>query len=221
MTAYDAATYRRARAEGTPAQSALRLARWITTVDRDALPDYGAPVTIERDGFDVTLRLDYDEGIDLSDLGYGRFLDGVEDWRTGYERRPEPDAIPNPYRDSRNVSGGRHWYVPGEAGSLADRFDAYHKAGASRSVALDKARASLDAELRTVTDDYGPSVYVLRVTVAREGIDLGYASKGGIEIAWSDTTGTDGREYLAEVAEDIIPEAIEDAREALERLVHA
>jgi hypothetical protein len=51
--------------------------------------------------------------------------------------------------------------------------------------------------------------------VSRNGITLGRESVGGIEIAWSDVTRTDGSEYLAEVAEDIIPGAIDEAREAL------
>lgn len=216
----DTATYKRARAAGIRAQAALRLAQWIAE-DRIELPDYGSPVTIERDGFDITLSLDYDEGLSLADLGYGTFLDGIEDWRSGHEQKPDPEAIRNPYRDSRNVSNGRGWYLPGMAGTLAERFAEFHKMGASKSVALDEARASLNAELRTVTWDYGPSVYALTATASRNGIDLGSSSVGGIEIAWSDITRTDGTEYLAEVAEDIMPDAIAEAREALAGLAVA
>jgi hypothetical protein len=220
MVPYDAPTYRRARDAGHTAKNALALARWIAA-PKIELPDYGRPVTIERDGWTITLAADYDGDMSLADLGYGRFLAGVEDWRSGHEQRPEPDAIPNPYRDSRNVSGGDGWYVPGEAGSLAERADYLHKAGASKSVALDEARAMLAEEVRYVTRDYGPSVYVLTATASRKGIRLGTASVGGIEIAWNDITRTSGMEYLAEVAEDIIPEAIAEAEAALERLVTA
>lgn len=214
---YDAGTYARARADGMRAKDALRLARWIAE-DRIEVPDYGSPVTLERDGWTITLRADYDDDADtLSDLGYGTFLDGIEDWRTGYEQRPDPAAIRNPYRDSRNVSGGRSWYVPGDIQS--GWYDYCHKQGGmSKSVAWDAARERVLAELRDITTDYGPSVYVLTVTVSRAGIKLGSASVGGIEIGWSDITRTDGREYLAEVAEDLIPEAIEDAESALARL---
>lgn len=213
----DTATYARARAAGSRAIDALRLARWITE-ERTPTPDHGRPVTIERDGFTVTLSIDYDEGMSLADMGYGRFLDGRGN-DAGYQSRPDPDAIPNPYRDSRNVSGGDAWYIPGEAGSVAERAAYHRKAGASKSVALDMARETLAEELRYVTDDYGPSIYVLTATASRNGIELGSASVGGIEIAWSDITRTDGSEYFAEVADDLIPEAIADAREALKGLV--
>ncbi len=216
MTVYDPAVYRRARADGQRAIDALRLARFIAA-DRIETPDYGRPVKLDRDGFTLTLTLDYDEGMNLADLSYGRFLSGTEDWRTGYEYKPDPDAIPNPYRDSRNVSNGDGWYVPGDASS--GWYDYCRKAGMSKSVAWDAAREREREELRYVTADYGPSVYVLTVTASRNGIDLGSANVGGIEIAWSDVTRTDGSEYLAEVAEDIIPEAIAEAREALKGLL--
>lgn len=214
----DAATYARARAAGYAAKDALRLARWIAE-DRIETPDYGSPVTIERDGFEVELSLDYDEGMTLADMGYGSFEDGPEDYRSGYQQRPSPEAIPNPRRDSRNPSGARAWYIPGDMGGIEEHAAYHRKQGASKSVALDMARADMDAELRTVTWDYGPSVYVLTATASREGIELATASVGGIEIGWSDLTRTDGREYLAEIADDIIPEAIEEANVSLARLV--
>lgn len=213
----DAATYQRARADGTPAAQAVRLARWIAE-DRIETPEYGSPVTLERDGFTITLSVDYDEGLTLADLGYGTFVDGREN-DAGYQSRPDPEAVPNPYRDSRNVSNGAAWYLPGMGGTLAERAAYNHEHGASKSVALDLARESVNDELRHVTWDYGPSVYVLTVKASRNGITLGRASLGGIEIAWSDVTRTDGSEYFAEVADDLIPEAIDEAQEALKGLV--
>jgi hypothetical protein len=208
----DAATYQRARASGMRAVDALRLARWITE-DRIEVPGYGQPVTIERDGFTLTLSLDYDEGITLADLGYGTFDDGREDWRTGYWHPTVPGAIPNPNRDSRSPGNGARFYVPGDASS--GWFDYCRSQGMSKSVAWDAARQRERDEAKEVTWDYGPSVYVLTVKASRNGIELGRASLGGIEIAWSDITRTDGSEYLAEIADDLVPEAIADAREAL------
>ena len=218
MTAYDAATYRRARAEGQRAIDALRLARWIAQPKID-VPHYGSPVTLKRDGFTITLSVDYDEGYSLADMGYGTFEDGTEDWRTGYWHAETPGAIPNPNRDSRSPGNGARFYVPSEP--LSAWADYAHKHGASKSVALDDARERQQDEARRVTWDYGPAVYVLTAKVSRQGIELARESVGGIEIAWSDVTRTDGSEYLAEVAEDMIPDAIAAAREALERLVTA
>lgn len=215
MGTYDAGTYQRARADGQRAIDALRLARWIAE-PKIEVPDYGAPVTLERDGWTIRLSVDYDEGVTLADLGYGTFMEGVEDWRTGYERKPDPAAVRNPYRDSRNVSNGDGWYVPGDTQS--GWYDYCRKAGMSKAVARDAARERAEAELRDITRDYGPSVYVLTATASRDGIELGRESVGGIEIAWSPITRTSGMEYLAEVAEDIIPEAIAEAEAALARL---
>ena len=215
MAPYDADTYRRARAAGTPAKYALQLARWIVADRLDI--DIDRPLTIERDGFTVTLKATSDSYIDLEDLGYGRFEDGTED-DEGYEHPDTPGAIPNPNRDSRNIGGDSRYYVPSIP--RADRITEYRRAGMSRSVALDAARADETAELDRLSS-WGPMVVVLAATVYRAGIELGSASVGGIELAWSDITRTDGSEYLAEVADDIIPEAIDEAKEALERLAVA
>lgn len=215
----DRTIYDRARAAGIPARYALALAR---TDHHPLVPDYGSPVTFDRDGFTITATLDYDGGMTLADLGYGHFLDGSEDWRTGYERRPDPDAVPNPHRDSRNPSNGAGWYVPGAAGTLRERYAEYRRDeyGMSRAVAWDKARESVEDELRTVTDDYGPAAYVLRVEASRNGIDLGSASLGGIEVGqWDPITRSHGEAYLAEAMDDIAPEAIAEAREALAGLL--
>lgn len=215
----DTGTYERARKAGAPARYALALARSVAQRnDDDELPDYGHPVTIERDGWRLRLSVTYDDGMTLADLGYGRFLAGVEDWRTGHEARPEPDAIRNPYRDSRNVSGGLAWYVPGDMGSMAERAAEYRKHGTARGPAWEAARESVEAELCTVTEDYGPSAHVLTVEAMRNGIVLGTASLGGCEVGWSDVTRTDGREYLAESYDDLIAEAIADATATLASL---
>ncbi len=213
----DTATYARARAAGMPARHALGLARAVGTVERATLPDYGAPVTIKRNGWTLRLSVDYDEGLDLADMGYGTFVAGAEDWR-GHVKPTQPGAIPNPRRDSRNPSNGAAFYVPSQ-----DRAEmvAYYNGptfGASRAVALDLARAMEADELARATDDYGPTFYVLTVEAMRGGLVLGSASLGGCEVGWDDITRTDGREYLAESYDDLIAEAIGEARDALARL---
>lgn len=219
MNTFEQDIYQRARAEGIPAKSALGLARFVNAHKDDELPDYGSPVTIERDGFDLRLTLDYDEGMSLADFGYGTFEDGHEDWRTGYRKPDTAGAIPNTDRDSRNPSGGAAFYVPSEKRDTVVRYFNGPTYGASKSVALDLAREQEQDELeRAIGDGYGPSVYVLTVEAMREGVELGRAVLGGIELGWSKITRTDGREYLAECVDDLAPEAIEEARETLAKL---
>lgn len=214
--------YQRARAGRIPAADALALARFAAREPRYPLPEYGAPSTFtlpEYPGWTFRASLDYDEGYSLDDLGYGHFDAGREDWRTGYRHPTEPGAIPNPAAgDSRLGSRGDAFYVPSQDRAELTRYYNGPTYGASRSVALDLARAAERAELARVTDDYGPTVYVVSLAVMREGVTLGRASMGGVELAWSDVTRTNGHEYLAEVLDDLIPEALADGRATLARL---
>lgn len=211
--------YGRARAAGIPARSALAIARqWTEARGVDVWP--GSPVELEpRDGYRVRVRMEYDEGTTLADIGYGTFLDGREDYRTGYTRRPDPDAVPNPHRDSRNPSGGAPWYLPGDGGTLRERAAEYRRAGVARGPAWDRARESIADELRTVTWDSGPSVYVVIVDAIRAGVVLGTASLGGVVLGYDPITGGNGSEYVAELLTDMIPEALDDARATVAAIV--
>lgn len=217
---HDTAVYARARKAGIPASSALALARYVAQ-DRDPLPEYGAPVTFDRDGFAVRLSLDYDEGISLEDIGLGTFEAGsADDWRQPDRYRPTtPGAIRNPrVGDSRLGRAGDRFYIPAQPRS--ERIDYYNGPtfGASKAVALDLAREAEDEEMRLATQDYGPAIYVLTVEASRDGVALGTASLGGCSVSWSDITRTYGEEYLAECFADLIPEAIADARATLASL---
>lgn len=215
MTAsYDPGTYQRGRAAGMRAGDALRLARWIKAPRLDI--DIDRTTTTNRDGFELRIRAESDTFVDNADLGYGTFEDGTEDYRTGFYHPDTPGAIPSENRDSRSQGGGARFYVPGTP--RAERIAEYQRNGASRSVALDMACRDEADELDRLTTDYGPLVVVVTVTAHRAGVELGSASAGGIELAWSDITRTDGTEYLADVAEDLIPEVIDEARETLAEL---
>lgn len=224
MSAYDRAIYQRARAANYPASASLAIAR---SVARDVdVPEYGAPISFAREGFDIVASLDYDD-LELDDLGYGTFYGFPSDYRrldiySEYGREPNlgwPNAVRNPYRDDRNASGGAAWYVPGMAGSLAERKREYSRMGYSRSMAMDMARESVEDELRRVTDDYGPSVYVVTVIATRHGIELGRAVLGGVECTYDPVTRDYGRAYLWGTIEEMVPEAIAEARANLSELV--
>jgi hypothetical protein len=200
--------YTRARAAGIPARDALRIARW----DPQPIPD-------TLDGFDLVMTDHPDEYVSLEDLGYGRFLDSEEHWSTGYHVRPDPDAIPNPHRDSRNPSGGARWYLP--AVTIRESAAWFRKSGEARGPAWEHARAMAEEELSRATDDYGPDVRTVTVKASRAGVTLGRASCGMVEIAWDPIRRSSGDEYLWEVAHDLMGEAIDEARATLARLVAA
>lgn len=213
--------YRKARAQGMDARYALTLARMAQsppalTFSPDARGRERA--TIERDGFRIVVTVEPDEYVSLDDLGYGRFL-GSEGRDEGYQRRPEPDAI---RVHNGNERDGNTWYVPGFGGESFDAvIGGYRKAGYSRAVALDMARERAKAELRMVDPGrYGPDVRCVKVTVYRKGIELADESVCGVEIGDDDgiVPGMDDR-WLAEVADELIPQALDAARAALAELL--
>jgi hypothetical protein len=213
--------YTRARAAGIPACQAILIARHDPAA-LDWHPNRRGDMTADLpdvDGFTLRAVSTADECGTLEDLGYGRFLDSEEHWRTGYHVRPHPDAIPNPHRDSRNPSGGALWYVP--AVTIRESAAWFRKSGEARGPAWEHARAMAEDELSRATDDYGPDVRVVTVTAYRAGVELASASVGGIEIAWDPIRRTSGDSYLDEVARDIAPEVIDEARATLARLVAA
>lgn len=199
------ATYRRARAAGIPARDALRIARWAAEPYPD-VPDYGAPLDLPpREGFALRARVGHDEGFAPEDLGYGRVIWPVR-WAEWPDRRPEPEALP--------LWDGLAWYVPAEP--LAEWIAYARKRGASRSVALDEARKRAREERDRYQDE--PAIMYLVVEASRAGVPLGSASLGGIELGWDPITRDNGARHLAEAIEDLIPEAIEDARVTLREL---
>ena len=213
MPAYDVSIYHRARRDGTPAASALRLARWVAA-DRLDVPLPGErPLTIERDGFTLTIRSQYDESPHRDEF------DGTIDWGHWSDDagRRVPDALAPAYPVEITTRDGIAWFVSGVP--IDDRIDYYRRHGASRSVALDAARADVRAEAKAYDGTDGPTVLGVIVKASRAGVALGESSCWGIEIAWSDVTRTDGSEYLSEVAEDMAAEAIAEAETALAALL--
>lgn len=213
----DAGTYRRARERGIPARSALALARWAVSppaFDWQSDRNGNDVARFARDGFDITLRTqpDYESGgvEETGALDWGRYSDEAG--------RKVPDP---PVRDAYPVEittrDGIAWYVSSE--TLASRVAYYRKAGASRAVALDMARADVRSEAEPWDGQDGPQTVGLTVTASRAGIELGSASLWGIGVGWDDVT----RQYqthrwLDEIAPDLIDEAIEDAKASLARL---
>jgi hypothetical protein len=212
MTAPTYADYRRARAEGgaypVPARYALAVARARRTdpmaaLGLDELADYPDPgdaiAAGRRDGFDLRVVIDYDY-LSLDDLGYGRFEEGTA--------RPSPDAIPfSP--SGYNAPRGTHWYIPSEP--MAEVVGYFSRAGASRSVAREYARAMIE---RQAHDAEEASAYVVGVTASKMGTELARATLGGWE------PGDEWQLSLAELLPDLIDEAITEARATLAELTH-
>lgn len=212
MTTIDRDIYQRARDKGFPAKLAASFARPVEGPTLDWQGNPGDSVTFEHEGFDVRVYTNYDEGLSDEDLGYGRWVwtERYADWP---ERRPEPEAIAVPYNQHTEAK----WYVPSQ--TLAEVAAYEHKRGASKSVALDLARARQKAELEDVLGNgYGPEVRIVKVTVCKSGVSLAHDTVGGVEIGWDPITRTDGTRYLAEVAYEMLPEVIEEARDKLAEL---
>lgn len=198
MTPATEARYHRERAGGTPAKYALQVARFVTAErPYEWRPDRQGrdSATVERDGFTVRVRVQPDEGMTLDDdVGYGAFVD-----------TREPGAV----RARHDWHNERDWYVPAQA--IDESITYERKAGASRAVARERAIARAEAEM---LDALYVSVYVVTATAYRAGVELGSASVGGVTIL-------DDDRYLDEVADDLIPEAIAEAQDALARLCPA
>lgn len=211
----DTATYARARKAGIPAKSALALARAAD----DPLDWSGdnrhvyAAGPFERDGFRIVCTADYDEDMDLADLGYGTLTADPPGW---YNDNPPPAPVPGAVRVLDSRKGGPGWYVPAESLAAIIGYERSH--GASRAVALDNARARIEDEAERALDDYGPTVLYVKVAAYRAGVLLASDTVGGIEIGWDDLTRKDGTEYLSEVALDILPGVIDEARATIARL---
>lgn len=202
---------------------AVRLARWHLA---DPIIPFGEwdddwAHTLERDGFTVHVRAEYDYDSNPTDY-LGTFTDDPE----GAERNPEAWYLSTPYRD--RIDGSNDTYMAQHRGQygwvvLADGFDyasnyawANRQGGMSRSVADEYARARVAESVRKLTNEYGYNAVYVTARVEREGVELGSAALYGIELT-EKRDGSNPR-WLSETAEELIAEAVADAREALARL---
>lgn len=210
--------YRRIRAENPyyPARGAVELARWYRTAPTIDV-ELGSTIELERDGFTLEIRADYDTDYDPTEwLGSftkdaGRYSSSSREWL-------EHEKNPNAWNRGEIVDSRVYPYI-----ALEDGFtyrDAYewargHGAGMSRAVAHDYARARVREDVARLTDENRYGVFVT-VRALFRGIELGAASLHGIEMARDDWRADE--RYLSDTAEELISEALELARENLEEI---
>lgn len=191
--------YRKIRQEHGPIPARMAIT-WARVPDRDGIDLYdlqGTGRTIERDGFSINLSWDYDQYADLSYIG-----EWSDSWEEGCF-----DSSEGREGDSRTY----RYFHPATA--YREVRDYLHKSGADRHTADCTAREYQKRDY-TRMQEYNNQEWglvVLRVTASRKGIELGTASFCGVE---SDA----GGEHIAECFDDLIAEAIEEARENLDAL---
>lgn len=179
---------------------------------------------LERDGFTVRVKADYD--YDASPTDYlGTFTNDPE----GAERNPEAWYLSKPYRDRDDGSDATYmrqnddhygYVVLADGLDYASHYEwAHGLGGMSRSVAHDYARARVAENVRTLTHDGAWTAVYVVATAYREGVELGNAALYGIELS-EEWDGSNPR-WLSETAEELISEAVSEARDALTRLCEA
>jgi hypothetical protein len=236
LTAEQMVKYRKSRAEGFgPEQARIQA---TTTLGQQGPFDKwecypGAEVRIERDGFNVTIRIEQDESQDISDLGEtfetGRYQDDEHATRQN-ESRWREGAKPY-YRFEReqiwdSKKGALTWTEPREV--LYFRSSAYQdsprlvrpvdnfkenwefyrvKSKMGRHAAYNRARENFLFDCKRISDwsENNWTMTYVTVRVSFEGEELGFASLSGIE---SDS----GYETYNEVAEELMEEALDEAK---------
>jgi hypothetical protein len=185
-------TYTEARAKNVPALIAYH---WATTPDTPELDWDNDRAEIEQDGFLVRLRIELDDYTDLSWLG--EFTDDPT------------DAVPNP----EYGHGSYRYFRPTR--TTEERREEYSRLGWAKGPADQQARLDVEQDARMAVDY---CEHYISARAYRDEIELGSAGLGGV--GFSD----DYRErmtYLNQIAFELIPEAIEEARTALGKLCNA
>lgn len=211
-------TYRRLRDEGYRARGALVVARQQLREPEFDWRGAGNPWRgkTTRDGFDIVVRVDYDEIGDRDVKWTEREWDLPDRHKSAY-RNPNGRLVHDDDTYNGMVwKGYDHRYaycVP--TMQVVELAEYYHDHdGQSRSVALDRAREAVREVVELYNDDTYAE-YVIRVTAYRNGIELGSDSLGGVSVS-------DGSEryelvQLEEVLNDhgMIDNAVSEAQEAL------
>lgn len=190
--------YRKHRADGMAARSALTYAREIIKRENVDFPYPTCPgegvVTFKRDGFTIRIRVEYDDHMDLSYLGElsNRWRTGAMKWdgdRNSYEYFIPTQSEEAQYRDLRGMKYGR-------------------------VQARELAREYVKADYKQMKDfcEDRAAMYGVIVTASRKGVELGEDS------LWS----VDDSYILGAILDhDMISNAIREAREKLGELCAA
>lgn len=185
--------------------ASVRLA-WARQVEPEELDwnSHGDRAELDRDGFHVIIRVEPDDYNDLSYLG--TFSDR---WEEGAIQLAPHEGL----RAIGPTQGDAYrYFVP--AITEAETRAHLNKLGYSKGVAADMAREDVMRSLEALTTTTSSMV---SVTAYKAGVDLGRAVLGGIDTSW-DQSYEEARRYIEQTIDDMIGEAIDEARETLESL---
>lgn len=205
----------RAKYPHAPAKHALQAVR--ATRKTRTLPFHYSDVTdrgttFKVKGYDVTVRSQPDDDPDLS--FYGKFTDTMPRSGEQYFKRGHWSEG---FTDSRGHRFSGEWqfphrelryFVPGY--NHLDDIDTYRRTY-GRHEAYTMAMAYARRDWRRM-EDYGSgwAMVGITVTVSRHGVELGNASLWGIE--------SDSTEHVYDVVQDLLAEALTEARKNREAL---
>lgn len=209
VSATVAEKYRERRAKGDPARSALEVARAVERATKKIKLSYGgrgnhlATATLKHRGFDVYVFVEYDEDMTTDDVGLGRFT----------AQRVDDTSIALFPEDSHRRHRSYRWWTPEV--SIKEHRESLNKMGYSRGVADELARSYVYEDLKRATDEHW-TAYSVGVRVSKAGVELATNYLGGITV-------DDGPDdpYLADCAEDILGEAISEAKKEQQRICKA
>lgn len=145
-------------------------------------------------GYDLVLRVNIDEFSERDWLGHIVWRD------------PEPEDIPV------EIQGDNAYFRP--AISREEHTRGLNRMGYSRGEADRLARSYVRQDLRQYLEG---EPLMIQVIAYRSGIELGSAVIGGFEVS-PDASYTEVREHVEFEAQDLVAEAIHEARDALRRL---
>lgn len=185
------------------ARQALNVVRTNYKARRVEMEDnrYGETVGhIEIDGFDLTVKWEYDEW-------YQGDYDLTDTWRKG--------AVQNPLWRPEQYGRDRHYRWIVLPMSWEDHYEGLHKMGYSRGQAAEMAREYVNQDVKRIISE--EPYYNVSVTASRAGIELGCASMGGTDL------GEDyrqAREWMETLPDEygLLDEAVAVAKDNLKKL---
>jgi hypothetical protein len=194
------ARYREWRRKGMRPVTAKRFAESLPFVSQhDVFNGLSVDTTHagEIDGWMVHVKVGIDQDAKLGD-------DDVTGWFTDVY---EPGCIRNTHR---NWGSDYEWYHPSNY-ELRD----LPTDGSTKGMSKQVAREHIAEQIRKAMADDADRYYVhVRVSVFRAGVELGSAGLYGIDLL-----GRDDTNYLGEVAEDLLSDAVVEAERTLAELL--
>lgn len=206
LTRIQRAAYFHNRGLGYSVESAYRVARNAGKKKPDDLAD-GDCVTL-RGGYVARVAYTYDDCADYSYVGefkgLGRYYPRQNSERVdSFGRNPDEFYLSD---DRGDVCS----FVPAEKfANLVKYYRDNYGRGTGYFRAIQQRKSELQEARGIVRNDRAQ--YVVSVEVSLNGIELGRACLGGVDIADDDS-------YLSEVARELIPEALDEAKKMRAKL---